>query len=374
MILGAWVGAAWGAGASHAGDESERFHSWLRETMGLDRGMLRSGSAIYRLEYRVEFLYTLTPEEFARIRRRVEGRPEHPDRVLLGLEQRLIRPDVDEFVLWLNGDEFRRSVRRVSGGSTVLDDVQTARVAWRMTPEALIVARDGDKISPGGIARYLEGHLDDALVLLTGGVHRAVHVGASPRGRLAPDGSWEAEAVQPIGGGEWRLHASGRWDAATGTGEVRQVRITRRAPDGALTGQIIEAAGWRTVEGLARPVASEALERRLDGAPDRRVVFGSLRTVDRREFARVVDVPAINAVDEFRGPVTFREIYDHRGPESRLLRIDDAGVVTEQAAPRSAATTDNTKHARLRVAGWILAGVTLSVVIWLRLRARRARA
>jgi hypothetical protein len=118
-------------GVVHAvqpGDGSARFQAWLDETINIDRGMLRSGDAVYRVEYNVEFLYTLSEAEFAAIRERVEGKPEHPDRLLLALESRRTRPDVDRLVLWLKGSEFRRSVTRLSGGDSALDDVESGGV------------------------------------------------------------------------------------------------------------------------------------------------------------------------------------------------------------------------------------------------------
>jgi len=371
MIVGVMFGASSGVAAGQTEDERARFQAWPDGTINIDREVLRSGSTAYKVEYDIEFLYTLSEAEFAAIRKRVEGKPEHPDRALLALEPRRTRPDVDQFVLWLKGDEFRRSVTRVSGGDSALDDVQTGALAWRMTPEALTLARRGDQITRSGIARFVDSNLDDALVLFTGGLHRAVWSGAPVHGILAADGTWRAEADKAINDGQWRLRATGRWDAAADSGEVWRVELSTTRADGTVSGLVIATSGWSMAPGFPRPVARESLTKRQNGVPDRRVVFRSIATIDDHEFRRVTRVPPLAGSDEHRGPVTFREVYDHTEGEIRVVGAEGEEDIMRRPLPESAAVMEVDKRERLRIAGWVLGGLVLTCLVWFRLRIRR---
>jgi hypothetical protein len=240
-----------------------------------------------------------------------------------------------------------------------------------MTPTTLSLARRGDQIVRGGLGRFVDSNLDDGLVLLTGGLHRAAWAGVPVRGALAADGAWRAEATKPIGGGRWRLHASGRWDASSGHGEVWRVEIANQTDGGATTGQVIESSGWAMVPGFPRPVAGRSLTRRLDGVADRRVVLGSLGRVSGRDFDLVTRVPPLAGSDEYRGPVTFREEYDHTEGEVRVAGAEGEGWIARHPLPTARAAVDDEDRSRLRIAGWVLAGLMLSFLVWLRIRGKR---
>lgn len=352
---------------AHAMAAAPEVEAWLDSMIGCTGADLAPPAEAIRLEFGIDFLWAPSPQEMDRIRERVKDKPEHPDRWMLTLERRWKQPDQNLYVIWLGGNAFRRSITRVGNEESDLDDSVSRFGAWRLTSTTLVVADEQDAARTGPMRSALDSTMWDAIGLFTGGLHRLAGVGGA-RIVKRQGNAWTLTMRNVVAGQSIEAHASGTWDEAQKVGTVDPIVYKSHGEGGSPGGFTLEAADWAFRGEPARWTAGTVTERRLTNELDRRVKFQSLRAISTSDLQAALTVPEASGTDVLRGPSRFTAVEDHRSSAPVVRLSTPGGWVEQSLADARGASEQQRSRDRLRVVGWVLAGVIVGALVLIRVR------
>jgi hypothetical protein len=341
-------------------EQSARFRAWWdRVTVVAGDNDSLDGVCI---AYRVDMLQVPRADELARLRREVEGKPDHPARVQLSIYDRRLQldgKDGDQRMVWRYKGMWRYNGQPLSDPEAYSDLVWGDGVAWGLSQNTLLLA------DPATAARHPYGlpgvssNMTFELMALTGAGIGLAHFNSIRLIPVVSDGvRWTAQGGTPDG--RLRVKANGTWSEETGWGTVDSVHTSDLW---------VKATEWMYCEPLGMGIAGRVDICDSDGKIDRRITLNSAVPFTPREFLAISRPPKIDGSDPIRGKTTFREVVDVRGSTPLLGHIQAGALVQLRSESHGREPED-----RLRVLGWIIAASSIATlgVTWVRRRRYRA--
>ncbi|MBM4108198.1 MAG: hypothetical protein FJ255_05225 [Phycisphaerae bacterium] len=357
--------------------EAWRDAEWARATPTPSLGA-------YSIVWRDERPSYITEAEFEDLKRRVAGRPEHPDRHELEIEterRRTGKPEVQRCRLFGDGDgRWRYSTEWVRSGYAS-DSVLTERAAWRMVDLGLegkaksLSQYDRRRLREDGSNEDVRNDervfMPQVGLLLFGGfsLGRVSEVRPGPVSVQGNRWSFRAERYKAgVAEPTYVLHYEGDWDAAAGRGLVRVMTTEVNVYRPEYVGSKTLFKEWKRHDASGLWHAGRADELGGDGRVTRSYVVESFDPLPAGGFAAVVRTPEPGRPDGVRGPVDITRVADFK---RGTLRERDAEGNWKTTTIATTKPVDRTRA--LRIAGWVaLGGCVALLAIW-RLR-RKGRA
>jgi hypothetical protein len=246
---------------------------------------------------------------------------------------------------------------------TFTDTVISPDHAWRMGRDFLSIAES----RRGEHRDELEGSLNqfwpELGSLLYGGLTQLKRGGLEPAAFELNGSDFAILFVTPKDPESSRLEIrlTGRWDAGRQQGFPARMQFVRHPLRRDREGAARELHGWMFNDVLGRWVAREYRELSPAGALERVIRFEGA-SKEERPYDRLFLTPDDSSVDALRGPVTFRQVNDHRNRVS-VIRSEDSVRTIEM--PR----VQDSRISRQRI-GWVVAGALAVVLLWLYIRRR----
>lgn len=359
-----------GASAAARAQPVPALDAWFsRMTTLKDGGPVMDGVEI---EYRVDVVYVPPEAELQAMRERVGSKPEHPERLLLGVYEKRLGGGRSAQVnrLWRWGGAWRFSMSDPERERSRVDQVWSARTAWQMDQGTLIILNPAtiDR-TPYRVDLSASNIAFDMNVLLTGGIGLAVQNGVPLRAVRTSDGGWSASgALETPEGRVLRCIASGRWSDEHGYGTVEHVRWSIARPDQVLDGFQFECGEPEYMPPLGMAVARRVVVKTLAGPVDRTLTLLAWRAFDADQFTALTSVPRPDGTDPAWGPVTFRAVVDLSGDPATGAALADSHNGFLPTPPQASAPRRS--EPVLRILGWGVAASLLALIVLLRMRAR----
>jgi hypothetical protein len=326
----------------------------------------------YSFSWTVEQYSTLTAEDVARLRREVEGHPEHPDRLTLEAIDRSRGGQVasQQFTLWADRrGQWRYNSTNPQRPDEYFDKALTNGDAWMLTPGVLNIV-DPSREPPPGKDIKTDEHvfLPEVGLLLNGGLTSGWLASLEAGMVRASESGWTVEATlrDPVRGDIiFAMEYSGRWDAEHSRGFVDQARITRSAAEGGV-GETQRIRDWHVDPVMNRWVARSADTFTPQGVLERSIRFVAAEPVDGGMLSSLLAVPESGRNDAVRGSVRLARINDWKSGTFTDLKAN--GTTT---APLDGAYTISHRD-RWQLFGWVLGASLVTGLIGLALRKRMA--
>ena len=305
------------------------------------------------IRYRVLRHPTMSAEELAALEARVEGAPDHPDRAQVEEARRRLEqgPDETAYEVWYSrSGRWRYNTTWLYDG-TYFDAALTERASWGMTQAQLSVMDPGRAPPPGRDYSSLEGEFGRHYRLLVcGGMQAGRPIGMRPARAGVRDGVWSGVASA---GDRLEIELRGRYSAEAGRVLPDQYRYSASARSPEVVGKSWTMTGWRHDGVLDEWIASRVDVRDPSGVLIESVVYDGSEPLDEAEFGAVTATPTTDGVDPARGAAAFGSVLDFRPGRETRVRFTDEGP---QARPLTASEIGLPAR-RLRVGGWVVAGV-----------------
>ncbi len=303
------------------------------------------------IRYRVEFHASMSDAEFAAMGRRINGRPEHPDRRTYEMERerREQGPSVVAHELWVDHRGVRRSNTSNTDDDLYFDAGNDGKTGWMLTRTGLTLVDDDAPSVPGqpDPTARLEEQTRDLGRFFTRGKTIASAVGVG-------EDAWVADGDALVVRNE-RLTLR-----LVDDGETVTITITgAQSPEYVGTGWSLE--GEIEIGETGRMLPSVFNSFTAGGQLEQRVVLEEIRTISDSEIKAATRTPTVDGEDLVRGKLTFTMIQDHRGGE----------IVQETHAPDGTVSTERfnpSGRGWLRPVLWVCAGLIVVVLVWLRVR------
>jgi hypothetical protein len=339
---------------------------WLDTQIGEGRDMPLDDMRDVAFSFAYE-LYTLRPpEEIERLRKEIEGKPDHPMRRVVEGYDRMLEdgPSVFEYAARVRGwDRWRLNQDRPPGDPTAWNDtVVTPTHAFQLNPDqiALIDPRVG---YPEG--RQLNSMSNEiwnainALVYADLGTRRQ----RITRDDVRVDGALWSCQIRKLG---QTIRCEGRWIPEWERGVVDRATVIENPDAPAYVGWYKTFGGWRMEPAIGRPVAVRAEQRFPDGSIAYAYVFRGAEREDAGVFERVTAVPDIAGADPLRGAISATSMWDFREGEQRYVSDDGGARSVINQGPFPGARRKQGRLALRRV-GWTLLGALVLGLVALRL-------
>jgi hypothetical protein len=343
-------------------DEASDVRAWLEAEFERSRAHITLGDV--RLDFRRVWPPLLSDAELEAMERRVEGRPDHPDRRVLEEERRRRAGEAyEDFSVWYPSEGVFRINKTMPTRETLgyTDQASTPEgSSWSMTPAQLNVVTKG-QAPPGYDYAGSESTVAHFVSMFRfGGVRKAPGVEIEIEDVQRSGGeSYTAEVRFETEWGATRFRYDLRWDDGLARGFVTE-RILVGAESEDFADQIGSGARYR--DWRMDPTLGEFLAGRIE----RLSAGGSLEEVLTLSGAeqeppgfveRVTAVPDVRGDDPIRGGVTVTSVYDHRKGKERAYEM----------SPEREAFGEWSLSARaergMRWAGWLtLVGLALALV------------
>ena len=289
--------------------------------------------------------------EFTAMGRRINGRPEHPDRRAYEMERerREMGPTVVEHELWVDHRGVRRSNTSNTDDDLYYDAANDGKTGWMLTRTGLtLVDADAQSVpgQPDPKAR-LEDQTRDLGRFFTRGKTIASAVGIGEDAWVADGDALVAQSERMT----LRLVEDGKG--------VKITITEAQNPEYVGTGWSLE--GEIEIGDSGRMLPSVFNSFTAEGQLEQRVVLEEIRAISDSEIKAATRMPTVDGEDLVRGAFTFTTIQDHRGGE----------IVQETHAPDGTVSTERynpSGRGWLRPVLWVLAGAIVVVLVWLRVR------
>jgi len=360
------------AGTAMAQSEAERAEKWFR-TLAIEAAEgFKSRS--FKMNFTMEIVEKADPSEIAAIRAKVANLPAHPDRARLQRLEHLQKygPAKYEQTLWFRRGDMRlnRSGELSVSGSEYVDTVSYGEVGWKMTPQTLFVVPTGAKAKPGhNVQMVTNSALYEVKNFFGAGLGGVKDLPAETSFEMLGSDRWRVAIPMTVGDKPRLLEIRGTWDSGQGRGRLVESDLSS-VGSGAMVLYHVAADAWSEFHGVELATVVTATQIANAGlASDARIykLLSSEPTSDQ-EFESVAAVPAIDAVDPSRGPVTFTMVENLAGSEPNYTlkdpRTGDLTTLSYSQTPIGSARQS------YRIAGWICAGGIVLVLGVLRVRNR----
>jgi len=279
----------------------------------------------------------LSRTEIDRLKREVEGKPDHPARRRIEVAERRLRsgPDTTDCEIWVGPDgQWRKAeTPHYNEALSRTDRVVTPGHMWTMTSQHLSIfhPRRGE-IPPGQDPRLTESN---TLYELSGMMHGHVgygwRVGETLASLRRDGGDWIASSESDNGTSiVYRL----RWDERLDRCFVESRTIVDAHEDfHDQIGQEHRYDDWAYDENVEKWIAS--VTGRYDGAGvlEHRVVWEGMEPLADGKFRELAKIPEIDGADSETGPVTVSKVYDYRPSGLSVTARTADGELAETPMP-----------------------------------------
>ena len=318
-----------------------------------------------RVRWREETHRLMTDAELGETRRRIAGKPDHPDRfAVMGEEQRIAEgPDIREYeLLYQDANQWRYNCTTLGARPGYADMAFDRSRVWQLTPEQGQYI-DGTSPPRGFEPESRQGQFTSALRSLILGPFSIA--GRSEYEVLSTgdnaDGTWRCRIRRDDIQYEWVL---------TGKRLSDRIVISERQAFAEVSGKWFDrgftAYSDRKMDGFRGPtVWNNAVSYLPDGTVSRSIHLVSVETLDRDELRAALRPPAAGGRDSVRGAVTALQFVDYReGPPIVKDTLADGTVRTSSPAGSTAGRGDSA--AAWRVAGWVsgIVLIAMTFVVW----------
>lgn len=350
------------ASTSEAQDTAA-FRAWLENETKVtpDAGI----PANVVISYEILTPSRLTPDELAKLRTEVAGKPDHTKLPLLEdeLRRQAAGPDRSHIqVWWAESGYWRRNSDSLGALSAMKynDTAVTPNVSWRMVPEQLTVV-DSTQGAPRGydLAGTEPGIRSQVGNLMRGGLPTAAQSGRTVQRAELQGERWTAT----IGDDKLVYEFEGRWSQEHARGFVESSRIVQSSNPQFL-GWKTTCEEWERFDAVDTWVSRRVVRRFADGTIDTELRLLEVRPSEKGEIERVTRLPAHDSTDPTRGPVSFGRVYDFR-PD--INKATYPGDPNRDPVPLAAGSSSM----RFQIIGWSTAVVIVLMLIVLRLRRER---
>ncbi len=317
-----------------------------------------------KLKWLVRLPASVTREDVARTEQELERFPDHPLRGRLAeMRERLSKGWVTERLLMAGGGRWRVAMTQTTGSQDIVDFGLDGDDTWSWSGPTVNVA--SSRTAPSGYeyATVVGEYRGDIVLLLSGGLF---DTGLAKRRWAAAwnaDGSWTATCDFEFGSDRRSAVAQGVW--RNGKGEVAHVGVHHA--DGTLV-YTIASEGWH--ESGCGVALAKVVDCRTPAASFRHLTLLECNPISQAEVRAASRVPDPARPDPLRESAQIQVVADHRGPRPA------ASVLAPEGRVKIPLTTPERDVAtrRVRLAGWILGGLSLLgvVVTWLRWGRRSA--
>ncbi len=351
----------------------EQFESWYKDEWSkaqeyppIDGLMVEYTSTSYKKPLAAEYV--------ARMRRAIEGHPDHPDRAKVKEYEWYQKdgPGVVTYRVWSEGKgRWRRSVDYYNHFTETMPFfdiviVDNANLAWSHVKQELSLFSPASGFPEGRdytvyegqfvleIKQFVHGGLDS----ITSDRINEYH--ADGRRIRATVGSSESSGVS--------AEIEILWDSSAGRGFVQSLRY--RTAGGDYAGRRFTFDGWRFDNELQTWLATTVTEFNSDETPRRIMRFTGARIVTPEEFDAVIRPPTILEPDAVRGAANYTAINDYRGGQTRIVDISSAEApVSPAQVQRLVRTSGGGRLGVYFVVGAVVAVVLFVVaVVWHKVR------
>jgi hypothetical protein len=312
-----------------------------------------------RLEWETHRVYVPPAAEMNQLRAAVEGRPDHPDRLMLKVYELRAsgRPEVFRHILWSQGEGAWRHSKdhdiitdfdRVD--RTYTDIVVRKDEHWSLSPKSLLIEpSDVQPGSPaGGLLANRSSLLPQVSWILDGGLRLVRNGLAKPRNLLVTSDKFRFETVI-ISQGEqvvYRMSFSGRWSRDASRGFIERAELTTSGFKPDSRGESYEITGW-TLSEQGIWFAKEIVKRRSDGQVEEKHIVRSFGEVPGQDFAAVTATPSPEGTDPVRGSLTVDSVSDLRAG-----LVVSASTGESMMIPDAFISRPQSSFSLLRVVGW----------------------
>lgn len=320
------------------------------------------------VSYSVEMPTEIDAQGLSQLRRDVEGKPDHPDRIRLLIEERRHAngSDINHCEVWSQGTgrwRYNTNHPYLSEGS-YFDAASTEKVIWGLANQQLTIL-DPDETPPpgrdfGSLESQFRWHLAAMLHGLVGSGGRADSM--HPTESSIDGDRWTAQAQKEDG--TFAVKYRGRYIASEQRIEIDD-RTVVHASNESFIGNRAVFSEWLFDDVLKRHVARKVAYLEPSGRPSRIFTFHDARTTTDAEFRKVTGLPQLSKPDPIRGQITVPSIVDLRPRHEQITYVAENGVTTVEPLP---ASLRSGPPRSLRVVGWVLAGSLIVLFLVLRLK------
>lgn len=314
------------------------------------------------------------PDEVARLRAQVKGKPEHPQFAdLMQYEAMLKAPVVNRFRVFSGGQDRWRFNADMQGG-VWLDVAISDRASWNLTSDIL---RLFDRSQEGiDLEQSVGSHTYTFMPILGrilwGGLTLGRQASLTPSDFRVAGDRWSVTlATKPESPPNVTFHVvvEGRWDDSAKRGFAEALKVIKN-------GFAPEAVGEsdRYLDWTYEPAAQRWLCRRIEQFDPKGKLLHvyrllSIEPLPAGGLDAVLRAPEPTGEDVIRGPLTVRHFEDRA---SRKYRSVAGGVVSESRPLPMSSTPKRPSTSWLRPVGWTILAVL--VVTFIAMKFRRAAA
>lgn len=301
--------------------------------------------------------------DLAALAKRIEGRPDHPDRRHYEALRRQLEhgPRTVTYRLWYKDARRWRLAADYSEGEVIpyVDVAINGDNAWQMTPRALRLIdpdRPPESLDPSARLTAAPNHYRAWITWRFGPGPLDLQPVAS---RLVGN-RWEATVRSSDGSREFRYLGTVQ-DGRIHPDRIVMVRADDRP---GLANAETRFTDWEYSAFADRWIPASITS--VSAEHHQEQILHELRPLRPGEWEPVVATPTLDGEDPLRGPTTFVSVFDHRPGANHAETINEDGSVVRSPIPETPTTGPRSR--RLQTVGWFLAGAIAAWLIFLRLR------
>ncbi len=310
-----------GATGAHAQSrDKQHVEQWVRDAWNNADGGVRIEYA--RFIWRAEHDDVPSSEELQRLRRRVRGHPEHPDRALLETYERRIAdgPDIERWDVWFGkAGMFRRNLEEPDG--SINDIAVSSRRAWSYSDVArqLNIIEDTRSGYPKGynygpwehrLRSTVSGFLHGAFSIRVPGVEMDM------QDFSYNEGIWSCVFSSSEPDIALRLEGEGEWKDGQWIGRATSATVEASGPSPDEIGRRWVFTDWAVQDAIGSdPICTTQIEYRPDGRPVTTLHLESVTRLLPSEFEEALAPP---------DPETKTDAVRGRIPLDAVQRFPDA--------------------------------------------------
>jgi len=286
------------------------------------------------LEHVVESHETPSPNELARMRRAVEGHPDHPDRQRLAVFERRRHegPDISRRRLFLGSQDRWRWCTGPTEGAW-MDYCFSGRTAWLLSDGSLSIFSRGRGFPPQQdlsnelqlIRTYLAKHVFR-------GIDEIASADVSIESVTIDEGSWRAGVhVQDF---DSTILFEGRWDSGREAGIIDRMTLVSvpAAPELEGASHVFSGSVETPGDSGGWPEIARSVQTLFpDGRVDEVWILESLAPVSESRLTELLRLPEHGQHDAVRGTLQFADRTDWRSGDVRLTEYTRSGKATTGA-------------------------------------------
>lgn len=309
-------------------------------------------------------------QRVAELRQEVKGKPDHPARAELEMQERLLarggKPATVSYQLWwVSEREWRlnTSTNSLPEPDYFADYAALPNARWLLTPAQLTLTNLDDTPRANDLGSTIESSISDLVLLLWQGFASNRHIPNEVVEFSLEGDAWTARTSCERG--LWE-HA-GTWLADLHVGLVHRVTATPATTESwsPMVFQFADHDVGSTHQAALPRTMTAALLRGSQSRSERTALLGALASFDPNEIVRLTALPRPGGEDAIRGPVRVSRIHDHRSGD-----WVEAEVSGDQVVRESTLTTVRADRAWWRTLGIATLCVLCAILIYLRFKHR----